>query len=195
MIPLTPTTSLPTPFGTFQAYVYSDDAMEHLVLVMGNIENVQNLLVRVHSECLTGDVFGSKRCDCGSQLSLALEQIAAEGEGIFIYLRGQEGRGIGLRHKLQAYALQDKGLDTVEANLELGFPPDGREYKVSAQILTALGITTIRLMTNNPAKYEELEAHGLKVIERVPLITSPTPENSHYLKTKKEKLGHIFDTF
>jgi 3,4-dihydroxy 2-butanone 4-phosphate synthase / GTP cyclohydrolase II len=151
------------------------------------------VLVRVHSECLTGDVFGSRRCDCGTQLDRALEIINEAGRGAVIYLRGHEGRGIGLHNKLHAYKLQDRGLDTVEANLELGLPSDGRDYSVAAQILGDLGIGTLRLLTNNPAKREGLEADGLTVLERVPLCTEPTPENVHYLAAKQRRMGHLLD--
>lgn len=183
---------LPTPYGEFTAHVYKSilDDIEHLAIVMGELKGKSNLLVRVHSECLTGDVFSSLRCDCGKQLQLAAQKIAEEGEGVIIYLRGHEGRGIGLGHKLRAYTLQDQGRDTVEANEELGLPVDSREYGIGAQILVDLGITTLRLMTNNPAKYGGLAGYDLNIIERVPLIASPTEENIHYLRTKKQKLGH-----
>ena len=149
--------------------------------------------MRVHSECLTGDVFGSLRCDCGTQLDLALERVAAEGEGVVVYLRGHEGRGIGLGHKLRAYSLQDEGRDTVEANIDLGFPPDSREYGIGSQILVDLGVTTMRLMTNNPAKYGGIEGYGLEIVDRVPLHTDPTNENIAYLRAKQRKMGHLLD--
>jgi 3,4-dihydroxy 2-butanone 4-phosphate synthase/GTP cyclohydrolase II len=151
------------------------------------------VLVRVHSECLTGDVFGSLRCDCGLQLDLALEQVAMADEGVVVYLRGHEGRGIGLGHKLRAYTLQDQGRDTVEANVELGFPVDSREYGIGSQILVDLGITTMRLLTNNPAKYGGIEGYGLEIVERVPLRARPNEENIAYLRAKQEKLGHLLD--
>jgi 3,4-dihydroxy 2-butanone 4-phosphate synthase / GTP cyclohydrolase II len=149
------------------------------------------VLVRVHSECLTGDVFGSLRCDCGVQLDRALEKVAKAGQGVVVYLRGHEGRGIGLGHKLRAYSLQDQGRDTVEANLDLGFPADSREYGVGAQILVDLGVTTMRLMTNNPAKYGGIEGFGLEIVERVPMHTVPNAENIAYLRAKQDKLGHL----
>jgi 3,4-dihydroxy 2-butanone 4-phosphate synthase / GTP cyclohydrolase II len=149
--------------------------------------------VRVHSECLTGDVFGSLRCDCGVQLDVALEAVAAAERGVVVYLRGHEGRGIGLGHKMRAYSLQDLGRDTVEANVELGFPADSREYGIGSQILVDLGITTMRLMTNNPAKYGGLEGYGLEIVERVPLRIEPNDENISYLRTKQDKLGHFLD--
>jgi 3,4-dihydroxy 2-butanone 4-phosphate synthase/GTP cyclohydrolase II len=151
------------------------------------------VLVRVHSECLTGDVFSSRRCDCGPQLSAALTQIEKEGRGVLVYLRGHEGRGIGIGHKIRAYSLQDKGLDTVDANLELGLPVDSREYGIGAQILADLGVKNLRLMTNNPSKYGGLDGYGLAVVERVPLNTVPTPENEAYLRTKQERMGHLLD--
>ena len=150
--------------------------------------------MRVHSECLTGDVFGSLRCDCGVQLDRALEKVAAEGEGVVVYLRGHEGRGIGLGHKLRAYSLQDQGRDTVEANLELGFPVDSREYGIGAQILVDLGVTTMRLMTNNPKKYGGIDGYGLEIVERVPVQIVPNEENIAYLRAKQNKLGHLLDT-
>lgn len=186
---------IPTKHGDFTAFVYESklDGIQHLALVKNDVSGKADVLVRVHSECLTGDVFASKRCDCGSQLDLALEKIAKEGSGVLVYLRGHEGRGIGLGHKLRAYDLQDKGRDTVEANVELGFPPDSREYGIGAQILVDLGITTIRLLTNNPAKYGGLNGYDLKIIERVPLIPQATDENRHYLMTKQCKLGHLLE--
>jgi len=184
---------LPTQHGEWRAYVYESliDGIDHIALVKGALAGKDNVLVRVHSECLTGDVFGSARCDCGDQLNLAMAAIAAEGVGVVVYLRGHEGRGIGIAHKLRAYALQDQGADTVEANEKLGFPVDSREYGIGAQILAALGVTTMRLMTNNPAKYGGLEGYDLVITERVPLLSPPTKENYHYLKTKEDRLGHL----
>ena len=149
--------------------------------------------MRVHSECLTGDVFGSMRCDCGLQLDLAMETIAKEGSGVVVYLRGHEGRGIGLGHKIRAYTLQDQGRDTVEANVELGFPADSREYGIGSQMLVDLGVSTMRIMTNNPSKYGGLEGYGLEIVERVPLHVLPNEENIRYLRTKQEKMGHLLD--
>ncbi|HSG80133.1 MAG TPA: GTP cyclohydrolase II, partial [Acidimicrobiia bacterium] len=169
------------------------DGTYHVALVRGEVDGRPDVLVRVHSECLTGDVFGSRRCDCGSQLHQALARVAEEDEGVVLYIRGHEGRGIGLMHKLAAYALQEEGRDTVDANLELGFAPDAREYGVGAQILVDLGITSMRLLTNNPAKRAGLEGYGLSITDRVPLQTSPTPENREYLTTKATKLGHLLD--
>ena len=185
-------TVLPTAFGEFKAIAFRNelDNGEHLALVKGHIDPHKDILVRVHSECLTGDVFGSYRCDCGDQLKKALEMIDQEGLGVVLYLR-QEGRGIGFANKLKAYALQDKGFDTVEANAELGFKPDLRDYGVGAQILVALGIRKMRIMTNNPKKIVGLEGYGLAVTGRVPIEVPPRPENVHYLLTKCEKLGHI----
>lgn len=186
---------IPTAAGTFKAIAYeSHDGRMHVALVKGDPAGKQNVLVRVHSECFTGDVLGSVRCDCGAQLAEAMRLIDAEGEGVVVYIRGHEGRGIGLRHKLDAYALQDEGLDTVEANIELGFSPDSRDYGVGAQILVDLGITTMRLMTNNPTKRAGLEGYGLQIVDRVPLDIAPNPENLKYLQTKREKLGHLLDT-
>jgi 3,4-dihydroxy 2-butanone 4-phosphate synthase/GTP cyclohydrolase II len=187
-------TKLPTPYGEFSAIAYKSDIDpdEHLALVMGDISGEEPVLVRVHSECLTGDVFGSLRCDCGEQVGLAMESIAKEGRGVFLYMR-QEGRGIGFHNKMRAYALQDKGLDTVEANLSLGFPSDLRDYGIGAQILADLGLHKIRLLTNNPKKVIGLEGYGLKVVETLPIITTPNPYNRDYLETKRKKLGHLLD--
>jgi len=184
---------IPTSHGELMAHVYESSLEEaqHLALVHGTIDPERPTLVRVHSECLTGDVFGSRRCDCGQQLEAALERIASEGSGIVLYLRGHEGRGIGLAHKLRAYALQEQGLDTVEANLALGLPVDTREYGIGAQILADLGVRRMRLMTNNPAKYVGLEGYGIEIVERVPLVVSPEAESVAYLRTKQDKLGHL----
>jgi 3,4-dihydroxy 2-butanone 4-phosphate synthase/GTP cyclohydrolase II len=186
---------IPTKYGEFTAYVFESllDGTEHMAFVRGEVAGKSNVLVRVHSECLTGDVFGSIRCDCGLQLDLALERVAEENEGVIVYLRGHEGRGIGLGHKLRAYTLQDQGRDTVEANVELGFPVDSREYGIGSQILVDLGITTMRVMTNNPAKYGGLEGYGLEIVERVPLRSRPTDENIAYLRAKQEKMGHLLE--
>ncbi|UCG77960.1 MAG: bifunctional 3,4-dihydroxy-2-butanone-4-phosphate synthase/GTP cyclohydrolase II [Nitrospirota bacterium] len=187
--------TIPTEYGgDFKAIAFENsvDSHLHLALVKGEIKNNDNVLVRVHSECLTGDVFGSKRCDCGDQLQKAMAIIDKEGQGVILYMR-QEGRGIGLANKLKAYELQDQGLDTVEANKKLGFKDDLRDYGIGAQILVNLGIKKIRLMTNNPRKIVGLEGYGLKVVERVPLESKPHDNNIVYLKTKKKKLGHILD--
>ncbi|OGW77944.1 MAG: bifunctional 3,4-dihydroxy-2-butanone 4-phosphate synthase/GTP cyclohydrolase II [Omnitrophica bacterium RIFCSPHIGHO2_02_FULL_46_20] len=183
-------TNIPTDFGSFKVYVYESvvDKYHHLALVRGK-PSKKGALVRVHSECLTGDVFGSKRCDCGEQLRLAMKRIDKNNSGVILYMR-QEGRGIGLVNKLKAYQLQDKGLDTVEANEALGFKPDLRDYGIGAQILADLGLKKIRLLTNNPKKIVGLEGYGLEVVERVPLIVRPSKSNKRYLRTKKEKLGH-----
>ena len=186
---------LPTEFGEFRCVAYESviDHETHLAFVMGEPAGQSNVLVRVHSECLTGDVFGSRRCDCGEQLHSALRHIAEEGLGAVVYLRGHEGRGIGIAHKLRAYELQDGGLDTVDANVELGLPVDSREYGIGAQILVDLGITTMRLMTNNPAKRGGLEGYGLQIVDRIPLHTEPNEENIRYLRTKRDRLGHLLD--
>jgi len=184
-------TVLPTRYGEFTAIAYKSDidADEHLALVMGELKNGEPVLVRVHSECLTGDVFHSMRCDCGEQLDMAMDMIAKEGKGVILYMR-QEGRGIGLHNKIKAYALQDKGLDTVEANVKLGFAPDLRDYGIGAQILADLGLHRIRFLTNNPKKIIGLESYGLEVAEQVPIICPPNPYNIDYLETKEKKLGH-----
>jgi 3,4-dihydroxy 2-butanone 4-phosphate synthase / GTP cyclohydrolase II len=186
-------TELPTEFGTFQVLAYESVVSDehHLAVTKGDLRTGPPPLVRMHSECLTGDVFGSKRCDCGTQLQAALQQIAEEGRGVVVYLRQHEGRGIGLVPKLQAYNLQDKGLDTVEANVHLGFPPDARDYGLGAQILVDLGLSKIRLLTNNPGKRAGIAGFGLEVVERVPLQATPTAENRRYLQTKQEKMGHL----
>jgi 3,4-dihydroxy 2-butanone 4-phosphate synthase/GTP cyclohydrolase II len=186
---------IPTAHGTFRAVGYDSllDGIEHIALVYGEIGNGEDLLVRVHSECLTGDVFGSLRCDCGPQLDAALGMVAAEGRGVVLYVRGHEGRGIGLLHKLQAYQLQDDGADTVDANLALGLVADGRDYGTGAQILCDLGVKSMRLLTNNPDKRVGLEGYGLRVVDRVPLPITPNPENVRYLRTKRDRMGHDLD--
>ena len=183
---------LPTRYGDFTAVAYKSvvDAAEHLALVMGDVSNKEPHLVRVHSECLTGDVFGSQRCDCGAQIDMGLQRIAEEGRGVFLYMR-QEGRGIGLHNKIKAYALQDSGMDTVEANVQLGFSPDLRHYGIGAQILADLGIKNMRLLTNNPKKVIGLESYGIKLVERVPIIVPSNAENEQYMETKRDKLGHL----
>ncbi len=185
---------LPTKYGEFVAVAYKSivDPAEHVALVKGDVSGDEPVLVRVHSECLTGDVFESLRCDCGEQIRLAMQRISGEGRGVFLYMR-QEGRGIGFHNKLRAYALQDQGMDTVEANIALGFAPDLRDYGIGAQILADLGLHKIRLLTNDPKKVVGLESYGLKIVEIVPLVISPNPINVNYLRTKQEKLGHLLD--
>jgi 3,4-dihydroxy 2-butanone 4-phosphate synthase/GTP cyclohydrolase II len=184
---------IPTEWGDFTCYAYESilDGMQHVAFVRGSVQGEDDVLVRVHSECLTGDVFGSLRCDCGPQLSSAMKTIAQEGHGVVVYLRGHEGRGIGIGHKLRAYELQEQGHDTVDANVALGLPVDRREYGIGAQILVDLGVTTMRYMTNNPAKYGGLEGFGLEIVERVPLESVPNPENIRYLRTKQQRMGHL----
>jgi 3,4-dihydroxy 2-butanone 4-phosphate synthase/GTP cyclohydrolase II len=178
--------------GTFRAVGYRGvlDGVEHVAFVRGDLGDGDDVLVRVHSECLTGDVFGSLRCDCGPQLQSALRAVTDEGRGVVLYMRGHEGRGIGLLHKLQAYQLQDDGADTVDANLELGLPADARDYGTGAQILADLGVRSMRLLTNNPAKLAGLEGYGLAVLGRVPLQVRPTQHNLRYLRTKRDRMGH-----
>jgi len=186
---------IPTDWGDFTCYVYESllDGIQHIAFVRGAVQGEGDVLVRVHSECLTGDVFGSLRCDCGLQLESAMRSIAQEGLGVLVYLRGHEGRGIGIGHKIRAYSLQDEGRDTVDANLDLGLPVDSREYGIGSQILVDLGITTMRVMTNNPAKYGGLEGYGLEITGRVPLESVPNPENIRYLRTKRERMGHLLE--
>jgi 3,4-dihydroxy 2-butanone 4-phosphate synthase/GTP cyclohydrolase II len=195
-------TTVPNAYGQWRAigYLNSMDGTEHLALVLGDVDQAvggakpgPDVLVRMHSECLTGDVFGSQRCDCGTQLNAAMAAIAAEGRGIVIYLRGHEGRGIGLLSKLQAYQLQDAGADTVDANIELGFPVDAREYSTGAQIIGDLGVSSLRLLTNNPAKVKGLADSGLKVTGTVSLPVSATPHNLRYLIAKRDRLGHLIE--
>ncbi|XP_047336548.1 bifunctional riboflavin biosynthesis protein RIBA 1, chloroplastic-like [Impatiens glandulifera] len=185
---------IPTTWGPFTAHCYRSvlDGIEHIAMVKGEIGDGEDILVRVHSECLTGDIFGSARCDCGNQLALAMQQIEAAGKGVLVYLRGHEGRGIGLGHKLRAYNLQDDGFDTVEANEELGLPIDSREYGIGAQILRDLGVRTMKLMTNNPLKYGGLKGYGLAISGRVALITPITKENKRYIEVKRVKMGHVY---
>jgi 3,4-dihydroxy 2-butanone 4-phosphate synthase / GTP cyclohydrolase II len=185
-------TRLPTTHGTFTAYGYHNgvDETEQLALVYGDLGDGDDVVVRLHSECLTGDVFASLRCDCGPQLHAALEAVVQHGRGVVVYLKGHEGRGIGLLHKLRAYSLQDAGHDTVDANLELGLPADSRDYGTGAQILSDLGVRSVRLLTNNPAKHTGLEVYGIPVHERLPMPVSPTAENLRYLRTKRDRMGH-----
>ena len=187
-------TVLPTDHGSYRTIGYRSivDGQEIVALVVGDIGDGERVLVRVHSECLTGDVFGSERCDCGPQLQAALDAVQQEGRGVVLYVRGHEGRGIGLLHKLQAYQLQDNGRDTVDANLELGLPADSRDYGTGAQVLADLGVRTMRLLTNNPAKRAGLEGYGLTIIERVPMTAQPTAHNVDYLRTKRDRMGHDF---
>ena len=186
---------LPTKYGEFRLNIFEDTIHRenHIALVKGKIEKDDSSLVRVHSQCLTGDIFGSSRCDCGDQLHQAMEMVEKEGKGVILYIINQEGRGIGLVNKIKAYAMQDKGLDTVEANQHLGFKPDQRDYGIGAQILVSLGVNKLRLITNNPRKFIGLSGYGLEIIERVPLEIPPGKSNIDYLRTKKEKMGHILD--
>src|SRR6476620_4251159 len=194
-VELVATATIPTRYGTFDSYVYrvKHTDIEHIVFVMGDVRNGESVLTRLHSECVTGDVFGSYRCDCGEQLDLALRYIAAEDRGILLYLRGHEGRGIGLSNKIRAYALQEQGLDTVEANLELGLPDDAREYDSAAAVLRMLKVTSVRLMSNNPKKFDTLAKHGIPVCERVALAIPARDENERYIRTKQLKFGHYFE--
>lgn len=187
--------NMPTNHGDFVAIAYEDllSHEDHIALVMGDLQADDPVLVRVHSECLTGDVFHSLRCDCGEQLNKAMELIAAEGRGAVLYMRKHEGRGIGLHNKIRAYELQDRGLDTVDANIKLGFLPDHRDYGIGAQILVDLGLKRIRLLTNNPRKMVGLQGYGLEIVERVPIIIPPNPLNARYLETKRQRMGHLLD--
>jgi 3,4-dihydroxy 2-butanone 4-phosphate synthase/GTP cyclohydrolase II len=187
--------TIPTPFGDWRIIAYKNDVdpHEHVAMIKGEVEGVPDVMVRMHSECLTGDVFHSMRCDCGEQLDAAMAQIEREGRGVIVYLR-QEGRGIGLVHKLRAYNLQDQGMDTVEANEALGFLPDLREYGIGAQILLDLGLSSVRILTNNPKKIVGMDGYGLSVAEQLPLAVEPNPHNTGYLRTKRERLGHLLPT-
>jgi len=187
--------SVPTAWGIFTCIAYRStvDGIEHLAFVKGDVSDGAPVLTRVHSECLTGDVFGSRRCDCGAQLAVAMQRINDEGRGVVVYLRGHEGRGIGIGHKIRAYSLQEEGFDTVDANTKLGLPVDSREYGIGAQILADLGVHELRLITNNPAKYGGIAGYGLKIVERVAIDIDSTPENELYLRTKRDRMGHVFD--
>ena len=184
---------LPTEHGQFRCLAYEAGGVHHLALVAGTVAQRDGVLVRVHSECLTGDILRSRRCDCGAQLDEAMRRVSAAGTGVVVYLRGQEGRGIGIGPKLQAYRLQELGWDTVDANLELGLPVDGRDYAAAAGILADLGVSSVEVLTNNPAKCAGLAAHGVRITGRVPLPPTPTPENLRYLRTKRARLGHLLD--
>jgi len=184
---------VPTDHGDFLCVAFESGGVQHLALVAGEVGAQEGVLVRVHSECLTGDVFGSRRCDCGSQLDAAMHRISVEGRGVVVYLRGHEGRGMGLGPKLQAYQLQALGFDTVDANLELGFPVDSRDYEAAALILADLGVASVRVLSNNPAKCAGLAAHGVRIVAREPLSMPPTRENLRYLRTKQSRLGHLLD--
>jgi 3,4-dihydroxy 2-butanone 4-phosphate synthase / GTP cyclohydrolase II len=186
---------IPTRWGDFTCYAYESvlDGEQHIAMVKGSVAGEDDVLVRVHSECLTGDVFGSLRCDCGVQLDSAMQLVAEEGRGAVVYLRGHEGRGIGIGHKIAAYGLQERGADTVDANIELGLPVDSREYGIGAQILVDLGVTTMRIITNNPTKRGGLEGFGLEITGRVPSVVDANPENLAYLRTKRERMGHLLD--
>ncbi|WP_321799088.1 GTP cyclohydrolase II [Caballeronia sp. J97] len=194
-VELVATATIPTRYGTFDSYVYrvKHTDVEHIAFVMGDVSNGESVLTRLHSECVTGDVFGSYRCDCGEQLDLALRYIAAEDRGILLYLRGHEGRGIGLANKIRAYALQEQGLDTVDANLHLGLPDDAREYDSAAAILRSMNVKSVRLMSNNPSKFDTLLKHDIPVCERVALAIPMREENERYIKTKQARFGHYFD--
>jgi 3,4-dihydroxy 2-butanone 4-phosphate synthase/GTP cyclohydrolase II len=189
------TAKMPTMFGEFLCHAYQStvDGQEYVAFVKGEVQGKEDVLVRVHSQCLTGDVFQSARCDCGPQLRQALEKIETAGEGVVLYIMGHEGRGIGLMHKIRAYNLQEQGRDTIEANTELGFAPDLRDYGIGAQVLVDLGLTSLRLMTNSPQKFAGIEGYGLSITGRVPLETSPTAQNIAYLRTKRDRLGHLLD--